>query len=235
MIDIAHLTPEELAACIDHTFLGAGGEEARVVELCEEAVQFGFYSVMVNPAQVVRCVQRLSGTNVIVGTVIGFPLGQNTLRTKDFEAREAIDCGARELDFVINQRTLKYGTDAEIANEMRLYVDLCRSAGIVSKVILGCCNLSDVEKARGASFARSEGVDFVKTSTGFGSSGATVEDVRLLRSVVGFEVGVKASGGIKELDTALAMLLAGATRLGTSSGVRIVEEFRTRFISAPRA
>ena len=181
--------------------------------------------VAINGAQVERCAALLKGTGVHVGAAIGFPLGQMTIASKVFEAQDAIDKGADEIDYVINVAELKNGNLDFIEKEMQAIVDVCRKAGKISKVIFENCYLTDEEKTKVAEIARKVKPDFVKTSTGFGTGGATAEDVRLMKSVVGDEVKVKAAGGIRDLKTALAMVEAGAERLGTSAGVEIVEAF----------
>ena len=212
-----------LAARIDHTFLKPAGARDAVARLCAEAREFGFASVCVNPAEVPEAVRRLRGSGVKVCTVVGFPLGANTGRTKCFEAADAIEAGADELDLVVNQRLLKYAPAACEA-ELLQWVRTCRAfrTDVTLKLILECCNLTKAEIVRGARMAQRVGFDFVKTSTGFGTGGATVEDVRLLRRTVGPEMGVKAAGGIRDRATAEAMVAAGATRLGCSAGREIV-------------
>jgi len=222
------LTPQTLAALIDHTFLKAYGAPADIERLCHEARTYGFAMVAVNPAEVPRCVQLLAGSAVRVGAAIGFPLGQTTRATKAFETRDALTLGAGEIDTVLNLRALQAGDLDLVRGEIRDLVALTRPAGAISKVILETCYLTDEQKRTACRIAREEGVDFVKTSTGMGSGGATVDDVLLMRSVVGTAVQIKAAGGIRTLDDALALIAAGATRLGTSNGVAIVEELRTR-------
>ena len=214
-----------LAALIDHTFLKPSGDREAVARLCDEAKAFGFASVCVNPSEVEGAARRLRGTGVKACTVIGFPLGANTGRTKCFEAADAIQAGADELDVVVNQRLLKYAPTACEA-ELLQWVRTCRTfrTDVTLKLILECCNLTKAEIARGCRIAKRVGFDFVKTSTGFGPGGATVEDVRLMRKTVGPGLGVKAAGGIRDLATAEAMIAAGATRLGCSAGVAICRE-----------
>jgi len=225
---IENLTPESLAAMIDHTFLKAFGTAQDVEKLCTEACRYRFATVMVNPAEIERCVQLLAGTGISIGATIGFPLGQNCTPVKEFEAQDAIARGARELDMVINIRALQDGRADVVRLEMQMLAAVCREHGCVSKVILETCYLTDSRKRLACELAREAGVDFVKTSTGFGAGGATVGDVRLLRAAVGPSMGVKASGGIRDLSTAIAMIEAGANRLGTSGSVSIVEELRRR-------
>ena len=211
-----------LAQLIDHTFLKPAGDKDAVKRLCDEAISAGFASVCVNPAEVTLASRLLRGSGVKVCTVIGFPLGANTNRTKCFEAMDALQAGADELDLVINQRLLKY-TPTTCEAELLQWVRTCRTfrSDAILKLILECCNLTKAEIVRGCKMAKKVGFDFVKTSTGFGAGGATTADVSLMRRTVGQKMGVKAAGGIRDLDTALAMIDAGATRLGTSSGKEI--------------
>lgn len=230
-------TAAELAAMIDHTFLKPDGCADALERLCAEAVEYGFRCAMVNPCNVKEIANKLRGTAVRVGTVIGFPLGQSTLRAMRFEARDALDNGAQELDFVVNVRRIKakYAEASsggmEIKNAAALlaeeYAAMLEDAAvrndITTKLIIETCYLADEEKVFACEMAKAAGFDFVKTSTGFGSGGATVEDVRLMRKTVGTAMGVKASGGIRDLATALAMVQAGANRLGCSAGVTIMK------------
>lgn len=223
---IANLTVEQLAGMIDHTFLKPFGTTENIEKLCAEARKYEFAMVAINPAEVETCVKLLEGSPVRVGAAIGFPLGQTTTECKAFETRDAIEKGATEIDTVINVRALQKGRLDIVKKEIEDMVTICRPAGVICKVILETCYLSDAEKETVCQIAKEAGVDFVKTSTGFGTAGATVEDVALMRRVVGPEIGVKAAGGIRDLDTALAMIKAGATRIGTSSGVSIVEAYK---------
>jgi len=213
----------DIAKLIDHTFLKPAGDRDSVRKLCAEAREAGFASVCVNPAEVALTARLLRGSGVKVCTVVGFPLGANTNRVKCFEAMDALQAGADELDLVVNQRLLKYAPGACEA-ELLQWVRTCRTfrSDAVLKLILECCNLTSAEIARGCRIAKKVGFDFVKTSTGFGSGGATERDVRLMRRTVGKEMGVKAAGGIRSRDTAVAMVAAGATRLGTSAGLNMV-------------
>ena len=208
-----------LAKFIDHTFLKPAGEKDAVRKLCREAKAVKFASVCVNPCEVALAAKLLKGCSVKVCTVIGFPLGANTTEVKLFEALEALRAGATELDFVINQRLLKYAPKA-CEKELRILADACKSdrKGVVLKLILECCNLTKAEIVRGCRLAKEAGFDFVKTSTGFAAGGATVEDVKLMRKTVGPKMGVKAAGGIRDRETALKMIKAGATRIGASAG-----------------
>lgn len=222
------ITSNELAAMIDHTFLKPFGDAAPIKTLCAEAKQYQFAMVAINPAEVERCVPLLAGSKVRIGAAIGFPLGQMTVAAKAFETRDAIEKGATEIDTVINVRALQSGREDIVRQEIKDMVSICKPKGVICKVILETCYLTDEEKIRVCEIAAEEGADFVKTSTGFGSAGATVEDIALMRKTVGDRCGVKASGGVRTLDEALAMIAAGATRIGTSSGVSIVEALRAR-------
>ena len=208
---------------IDHTFLKADGDKDAVRRLCREAKKYGFASVCVNPAEVPLAARLLKGSGVVVCTVVGFPLGQNTTSVKVAEALEAVENGATELDFVMNVRLLKYAPE-KCAEELGALVGACRATGmqLVLKLIVECCYLTDAEKVLACRLAKTAGFDFVKTSTGFGTGGATVHDVKLMRKAVGRKMGVKAAGGIRTREDALAMVAAGATRLGCSAGVAIV-------------
>lgn len=219
---------KELASMIDHTFLSPAGEKGAVRKLCREAKKFGFASVCVNPSEVKLAARLLKGSSVAVCTVVGFPLGQNTTRIKVAEAVSAIEDGAEELDFVINQRLLKYdpfGPAGCLAELVDLVRESKRAGGkdIVTKLILECCNLTDEEIILACSLAKKSGFDFVKTSTGFGLGGAREEDVRLMRRCVGKKMGVKASGGIRTREDACKMIAAGASRIGCSSSLKIVK------------
>lgn len=222
------VTVEQLANMIDHTNLKAFADDAAFEKLCDEAKKYNFKMVAINPAQTVRCKKKLEGSPVHVGAAIGFPLGQTTLECKIFETKDAIEKGADEIDYVINVAELKHKNYDYIKKEMEEIVKICREAGKTSKVIFENCYLTDDEKRKVAEIAKEVKPDFIKTSTGFGTGGATVEDVKLMKSVVGDEVKVKAAGGIRDLKTALAMIEAGAERLGTSAGVAIVEEYNNQ-------
>ena len=222
------VTVEQLANMIDHTNLKAFADDAAFEKLCDEAKKYNFKMVAINPAQTVRCKKKLEGSPVHVGAAIGFPLGQTTLECKIFETKDAIEKGADEIDYVINEAQLKNKNYDYIKKEMEEIVKICREAGKTSKVIFENCYLTDDEKRKVAEIAKEVKPDFIKTSTGFGTGGATVEDVKLMKSVVGDEVKVKAAGGIRDLKTALAMIEAGAERLGTSAGVAIVEEYNNQ-------
>jgi deoxyribose-phosphate aldolase len=219
---------QRLASMIDHTFLKPSGGPAEVEKLCLEAVEHGFVAVCVHPAEVRRCVTLLGRSGVAVATVSGFPLGQNTTGMKVAEAVDAIALGAREIDMVINVRALLAGDLRFVTEEIRAVADACREAGALCKVIIEACYLTSDQKIQACQAAKEAGAQFVKTSTGFATgvavSGATLEDVRLMRRTVGPAMGVKAAGGIRDLATALAMIDAGATRIGTSAGAQIMQE-----------
>ena len=214
---------EALASMIDHTLLKPEATPGQIERLCREAIENGFATVCVNGAWVAAAAAHLSGSPVRVDAVAGFPLGAGTTRSKAFEAGDAVAGGASEIDMVVNVGALKAGLDDVVGRDIGAVVAAVGAAGIV-KVILETCLLDDAEKVRACELARDAGAAFVKTSTGFGPGGATVEDVALMRRTVGDALGVKASGGIRTLDVALAMIRAGADRLGTSSGVQIVAE-----------
>ena len=220
------VTVEQLANMIDHTNLKAFADDAAFEKLCDEAKKYNFKMVAINPAQTVRCKKKLEGSPVHVGAAIGFPLGQTTLECKIFETKDAIEKGADEIDYVINVAELKNKNYDYIKKEMEEIVKICREAGKTSKVIFENCYLTDDEKRKVAEIAKEVKPDFIKTSTAYGTGGATVEDVKLMKSVVVDEV--KAAGGIRDLKTALAMIEAGAERLGTSAGVAIVEEYNNQ-------
>ncbi len=211
------------ASYIDHTLLKADASDEAIDCLCEEAKQYHFASVCVNPCYVARCYENLKGTDVKVCTVIGFPLGANTSRLKENEAKEAVFDGAEEVDMVINISRLKAHDDIYVRDEIaRLRKGLRKD--VILKVIIETCLLTDEEKVRACLLAKEAGADFVKTSTGFSTGGATKEDIALMRKTVGPDMGVKASGGIRTKEAFLEMIEAGASRIGTSSGVKIIEE-----------
>ncbi len=217
---------EFLARSIDHTLLKAEATSARIVKLCEEARRWGFAAVCVNPVWVELAAAELRDSGVAVATVCGFPLGASLTRTKVEEAGAAVAAGASEVDMVQQIGLAVEGRWEAVEADVRSVAEAVHAAGATLKVILECGLLDDAAKERAARAAAAAGADFVKTSTGFLAGGATVHDVALLRRAVGDGVGVKASGGIRTLGQARAMLAAGATRLGTSSGVRIMEEAR---------
>lgn len=219
------MTPSELAKYIDHTALKAATTPAEIDRLCAEARRYGFAAVCINPCYVRRAVEALAGSPVAVATVVGFPLGATTSAVKAAEAREAVLAGAREIDMVINIGLAKAGQFDAVEADIRAIVEAAlaanRDAGV--KVIIETCYLTDDEKVETCRRAVAAGAHYVKTSTGMGSGGATVEDVRLMRATVGPAVGVKAAGGIRTAADALKMIEAGASRIGTSSGAQILE------------
>lgn len=222
---IKNLSIKDLAGMIDHTFLKPFGTAVDIEKLCAEADKYQFAMVAINPAEVITCASLLKNSSVRVGAAIGFPLGQTTTECKAFETRDAIKKGATEIDTVINIRALQKGQLDIVRQEIKDMVSICKPEGVICKVILETCYLTDEEKKTVCLIAKEEGVDFVKTSTGFGTGGATVHDIALMREVVGPNIGVKASGGVRDLESALAMIKAGATRIGTSSGIAIVEAY----------
>ncbi|HRH40265.1 MAG TPA: deoxyribose-phosphate aldolase [Pyrinomonadaceae bacterium] len=217
-------TAGDWASLIDHTLLKPEASEADIKKLCEEAAQFGFASVCVNPSWVKKAAEFLRGTGVPVCTVIGFPLGATLSDVKAYEARRAIFNGAREVDMVINVGALKSGDDCTVEDDIRAVADAAHENGVLCKVIIETALLTDDEKVRACLASKNAGADFVKTSTGFAKGGATVHDVSLMRQTVGSALGVKASGGVKGIDDARAMFEAGATRIGASVGVKIAQE-----------
>ena len=212
-----------ISSFIDHTFLKPAGDRDAVRKLCDEAKKAGFASVCVNPCEVAVCARILRRSPVKVCTVIDFPLGQGTNRARCFEALDAIQAGADELDLVVNQRLLKFAP-GRCEAELLQWVRTCRTlrSDLVLKLILECCNLTKKEIALGCRIAKKVGFDFVKTSTGFAAGGATAPDVKLMRRTVGPGMGVKAAGGIRDRATALAMVDAGATRIGASAGLKLL-------------
>jgi deoxyribose-phosphate aldolase len=217
-------TAHDWASLIDHTLLKPEATESDIKTLCEEAVQFGFASVCVNPAWVKRAAEFLKGSSVPVCTVIGFPLGATLPDVKAFEARRSIFNGAREVDMVINIGALKSGDDCLVEDDIKAVVEAAHENGILCKVIIETALLTDEEKVRACLASKNAGADFVKTSTGFAKGGATADDVALMRRTVGKTLGVKASGGVKGIEDARAMFEAGATRIGASVGVKIAQE-----------
>ena len=212
---------EHIAKMIAHTLLKPEATKEQIIRLCHEAKRHGFASVCINPTWVKTAAHELSGTDVLVCTVIGFPLGATTSETKAFETNNAIENGAREVDMVINIGALKSGDVELVERDIRAVVEAAAGKALV-KVIIETSLLSDEEKVRACQLAVKAGAGYVKTSTGFSGGGATVEDVALMRRTVGDKAGVKASGGIRDRETAEAMIEAGATRIGTSSGVAII-------------
>jgi deoxyribose-phosphate aldolase len=214
------MTRTELAALIDHSALRPDATDRDILALCEEARQYGFCTVCVNGRFVPLAADALRGSAVRVCAVVGFPLGATTTRSKCQETAEAVAAGAHEIDMVLAVGALKSGHADVVRNEIAAVKAACN--GALLKVIIEACLLTDAEKVLACRLARDAGADFVKTSTGFSKSGATTADVALMRSTVGNALGVKAAGGVSTLEAALAMVAAGATRIGASSSVRIV-------------
>jgi deoxyribose-phosphate aldolase len=217
--------PEDLklARMIDHTLLKPDATQQEIAQLCFEARKYEFASVCVNPTWVKLCAQLLHGSSVKVCTVIGFPLGAAASETKAFETKTAIDQGATEIDMVINIGALKARDLETVARDIRGVVNAAHSRNIIVKVIIETALLTDEEKTVASLISKEAGADFVKTSTGFAGGGATVHDVALMRKVVGPEMGVKASGGVRTFEDAESMIKAGATRIGASAGVKIIQ------------
>ena len=215
------ITKKSIAAMIDHTLLKPDASAEQIARLCAEAREYSFASVCVNPSYVPQCAQALEGSPVKVCTVIGFPLGATTSAAKAFEAKEAVDNGAGEVDMVVNVGRIKSGDWDYVQADIRAVVEAVKGRAL-TKVIIETCLLTDDEKVKVCAIAKAAGADFVKTSTGFSTGGAKVEDIALMRRTVGPEMGVKASGGIHNAAEAKAMIEAGATRIGASAGIAIV-------------
>lgn len=221
-----------VAGMIDHTLLKPDATRQEIEKLCREAAEFHFATVCVNPAWVASAAQLLRGSGVGVCSVVGFPLGATTADVKHYETRRAIFDGAAEIDMVINIGALKSGDLTVVERDIAAVVGPCREAGVVSKVILEVALLNDDEKIAACTLSKAAGADFVKTSTGFASGGATAADVALMRRVVGAGMGVKAAGGVRDYEGLKAMVAAGATRVGASAGVKIVQESQGRKTTA---
>lgn len=221
------ISKEELAKYIDHTILKPEATFEDIDKLCDEAMEHGFYSVCVNSCYVEQAVKRLSESDVKVAATVGFPLGACSKEGKAFEAQEAVKMGAQEIDMVINVGLLKSGDYYRVQEDIEAVVKAAKQINpkAIVKVIIETCLLNENEKVSACQIAKNAGADFVKTSTGFNTGGATYEDVQLMKKLVGDNMGVKASGGIRNLKTALAMIEAGATRIGASSGIAILEEY----------
>ncbi len=224
---LKNYTIEDLAYMVDHTQLAANACPAAFEKLCSEAVEYGFHMVAINSAQVEFCAKLLKGTRVHVGAAISFPLGQCTLKSKMFETSDAIENGADEIDYVLTIPKLIMGDTDYIRREMEAIVGICREANVISKVIFENCYLTKEQIVTAAEIARDVRPDFIKTSTGFGTGGALVEDVALMKKTVGDAVKVKAAGGIRTPEAMLAMVNAGAERIGTSAGVKIIDALRS--------
>ncbi|HLS61476.1 MAG TPA: deoxyribose-phosphate aldolase [Virgibacillus sp.] len=216
---------DKLASFIDHTLLKPEATRAEIDKLLEEAIEYEFAAVCVNPYWVTYCRDQVKETNVQVCTVIGFPLGATTTETKVFEAKQAVANGASEVDMVINIGELKANQDDFVQEDIRAVVEAVKGKAL-TKVIIETVLLTDSEKKRACQLAKAAEADFVKTSTGFSGGGASVADIKLMRETVGPDIGVKASGGVRDFETARDMIDAGTTRIGASAGIRIVQEAR---------
>jgi deoxyribose-phosphate aldolase len=224
-----------VSGMIDHTLLKPDATRQDIEKLCREAAEFHFATVCVNPVWVATAAALLRGSGVGVCSVVGFPLGAATADVKHFETRRAIFDGASEIDMVINIGALKSGDLRTVERDIDAVVDPCRQCGVTSKVIIEAALLTDDEKVTACTLSKAAGADFVKTSTGFASGGATVADVALMRRVVGADMGVKAAGGVRDLEGLKAMVAAGATRVGASAGVKIVQESKGQKAAAGAA
>lgn len=227
--------PQDIAKFIDHTLLKPEATPAEIEKLCLEAREYHFAAVCVNPPYVKECSQLLRGSDVAIAVVVGFPLGAHTSEAKVFETQQAITEGASEIDMVINIGALKSKQDKIVREDIRAVVDAAHRQGALVKVIIEAALLNDDEKIRACEFAQDAGADYVKTSTGFGPGGATVHDVELMSKAVHGELGVKAAGGIRTLEQAEAMIRAGATRIGASAGIKIVQQARGQSLDGPTA
>ena len=216
----------QIAHLIDHTLLKPDATREQIRKLCEEAVKFGFASVCINPWNVAQAAELVRGSEVKVCTVVGFPLGATLPQVKIYETDAVIKLGAQEIDMVINIGALKSGLDDTVEADIRGVVDASHRGGAICKVILETALLTIEEKVRGSLAAKNAGADFVKTSTGFSTGGATAEDVSLMRAVVGGEIGIKAAGGVRSFEDFQKMVAAGATRVGASASVKILEQAR---------
>ena len=216
----------EIAKMIDHTVLKAAATQQEIIKLCQEAKEYGFASVCINPTFVSLAAEQLKGSGVMVCTVVGFPLGCSTTETKAYETRDAVKNGAQEVDMVINIGALKDGNEEKILQDISAVVKAAQETNSEAavKAIIETCYLSQEEKIAACKLAKAAGAHFVKTSTGFGTGGATAEDIALMRQVVGLEMGVKASGGIKNSADVFNMIKAGANRIGASAGINIIKE-----------
>lgn len=212
----------KLASYIDHTILKPDATEGELIKLCEEAKEHQFFSVCINPCYIEKAKELLKGSETKICTVVGFPLGQMTTESKSYETKEAVFLGAEEVDMVINIGKLKDKDYDYVLEDIRAVV--LAAGGVLTKVIIETCLLTDEEKVKACELAKAAGADFVKTSTGFAKAGATKEDIKLMRDTVGLDMGVKASGGIRSLSDAMTMIENGATRLGLSASVAIVNE-----------
>ena len=220
-------TLDDFARLIDHTNLHADATEADMKKLCDEAKKYHFKMVAINQVQSKFCSEQLKGTDIDTGAAIAFPLGQQTIESKVFDTRDAIKNGANEIDYVINITQLKAKDYDYIKQEMQEMVNACHENHVPCKVIFENCYLDQCEIKKLSEIAKEIKPDFIKTSTGFGTGGATIEDVRLMKEIVGQEVQVKAAGGIRDWQTCLAMIEAGATRIGTSHSLNILKEYES--------
>jgi deoxyribose-phosphate aldolase len=227
-ISIESLTYRDVAKAIDHSLLRPELDDDFVEAGCRLAAEYDVASVCVRPVDVARAAAILAGTDVAVGTVIGFPHGSNATETKVFEAHRALADGATELDMVIDIGALRSGRDADVEADVAAIVDLAHAAGAIVKVILENAYLTDDEKVRGCRVAEAAGADFVKTSTGFAPSGATHDDLALMRRTVSPHVQVKAAGGVRTLDALIAVMAIGVSRVGATQTTAMLDEFRTR-------
>jgi deoxyribose-phosphate aldolase len=218
----------DIARLIDHTLLKPDATQAQIAQLCHEARQYAFATVCVNPTHVKLCADLLKGSNVAVCSVVGFPLGATPSEVKAYETQQAIEDGATEIDMVINIGALKGGEYDLVEHDIAMVTRTCHNNGAICKVIIEAALLNDEQKIKACELAKKAGADYVKTSTGFGPSGATVEDVALMRRVVGPTMGVKAAGGIRSFADVKGMVEAGATRIGASAGVKIIQEAQKR-------
>ena len=225
-------TELEIARLIDHTLLKSDATQDEVAKLCAEALQYHFTSVCVNPWNVAEAAEILRGSDVKVCTVVGFPLGATLPEVKAFEAQKSIERGAQEIDMVINIGALKSGLPQVVEADIHGVVTASHRGSAICKVIIETCLLTREEKIRASLAAKNAGADFVKTSTGFSTAGATPEDVRLIRETIGSSTGIKAAGGVRTLEDLEKMVAAGATRIGASAGVKIIEQFRSGKSSA---
>lgn len=219
-------TIDELARMIDHTNLHADATHDDMKKLCKEATEMHFKMVAINQVQTELCTKLLKETDVGIGASVSFPLGQTTIETKAFETKNAIQDGATEIDYVINITEAKEQNWTYIEKEMQTIVDICRENSVISKVIFENVYLNEIEKIELCNIAKKVKPDFIKTATGFAASGATAEDVKLMKDHVGDKVKVKAAGGIRDAETLKRMVAAGAERIGASSGIKIIEEMK---------
>lgn len=220
------LTIEELAKMIDQTLLKPYATDEDLIEHCKQAKKYNFKTVAINNAPVKMCSEYLKDTDILCDAAISFPLGQSTIETKVFEAQDVIDKGAGEIDYVVNIGKVKSHDYAYVEEEMRRMVEVCHSNNRICKVIFENCYLENDEKEKLCEIALKTNIDFIKTSTGFGTSGATIDDVRLMKRCVGDKIKIKAAGGIRTAKDALEFIEAGASRIGTGAGDRIIEEYK---------